>query len=246
MWPGENPIGKRLVRRERADVTEGIVLNTAEGSPAALDVIGVAGSLSYAGNRTTPMLFAPMANAASLWSASLAVRTAGGNARAAVPAIRAAIREVDPLATVGDVATLAERYEARAREETLSNAGAFAVGFAALLLASLGLYAIIAFGVAQRTREIGIRLAVGATAGDVVRQFLRDGLKVTTVALAIGLPLTLAGIRLVEAQQVDFSARNAAAVILVVPVLVAIAALASWLPARRAGRVDPLLALRSD
>ena len=245
-WPGENPIGKRLVRHERADPADVVILNSARGSPAALEVIGVAGSLSYQGNRTAPMLFAPMANAASLWGASIVVRTAGGNARAVVPAVRAAMREVDPLATVGDVATLAERYEARAREETLANAGAFAIAAAALLLASLGLYAIIAFGVAQRTREIGIRLAVGATAGDVVRHFLRDGIHVAAVALAIGLPLTVAGIRLVEASVVDFRPRNIAAVMLVVPVLVAIAALASWLPARRAGRVDPLVALRSE
>lgn len=246
LWPGENPIGKRLVRQERADPEEGIILNSPRGSPAALEVIGVAGSLSYQGNRTTPMLFTPMANAASVWSASLAVRTAGGSARAVVPAIRAAIREVDPLATVGDVATLAERYEARAREETLSNAGAFAVGVAALLLASLGLYAIIAFGVAQRTREIGVRLAIGATSGDVVRRFFRDGLTVTAIGLAIGLPVTVAGIRLVQANLLGFTLQNVAAVMLVVPVLIIIAALASWLPARRAGRVDPLIALRSD
>lgn len=247
MWPGENPIGKRLLRREPDALPEGMTyLNSTEGLPAVVEVIGVSGSLSYDGNRTTPLLFTPIANAASLWSASLAVRTSGANASVLVPAIRIAMREVDPLATVENVMTLAERYEAQAREEMLSNAGAFAVGVAALLLASLGLYAIIAFGVAQRTREIGIRLAVGATAGDVVQQFLRDGLKVTGVALAIGLPLTIAGIRLVQAQQLEFSLMNAAAVMLVVPVLIAIAALASWLPARRAGRVDPLVALRSE
>jgi predicted permease len=246
LWPADNPIGKRLVRRERADPTEGVVLNSARGSPAVLEVIGIAGSLSYQGNRTTPMVFAPMANVASLWSASIAVRTTVSDARVLVPAIRAEVRDIDPLATVGDVATLAERYAVRAREETLANAGAFAVGAAALLLASLGLYAIVAFSVAQRTREIGVRLAVGATAGDVVRQFVRDGLRVAAVALAIGLPLTIAGIRVVKASIVDFNPRNLAAVMLVVPLLVAIAAIASWLPARRAGRVDPLVALRSD
>lgn len=246
LWPGENPIGKRLVRRERAEPTTGFVLNSPRGSPAVLEVIGVAGSLSYQGNRTTPMLFAPLANAASLWNTSIAVRTVAGSAHAVVPAIRAAIHEVDPLATVRDVVTLAERYEARARAETVANAGAFAVGAAALLLASLGLYAIVAFGVAQRTREIGVRLAVGATPGDVVRRFVRDGLRVTAIALAIGLPLTVAGIRVVQASMVDFHPRNVAGVMLVVPVLVVIAALASWQPARRAGRVDPLVALRSD
>lgn len=246
MWPGRDPVGKRLVRRERADEAGVVLLNTPAGSPRTLEVIGVAGSISYQGNRTTPMLFAPMANAASVWNATVAVRSSGGNARVLLPAVRAAMREVDPLATVGDVATLAERYAARAREETLSNAAAFAVGAAALLLASLGLYAIVAFAVAQRTREIGIRLAVGATPGNVVRHFLRDGLKVTAIGLAIGLPVTVAGIRLVQANLIEFTLQNVAAVTLVIPVLVGIAALASWLPARRAGRVDPLVALRSD
>jgi predicted permease len=241
LWPGENPIGKRVVRREHVLPAEGVA-----GSSTALEVIGVVGFESYQRDRTTAMLFVPIANAGSVRSVSIAVRTAGGNARLVLPTIRAAIREVDALATVADAATLAEQYEARAREDTISNAGAFAIGFAALLLASLGLYAIIAFGVAQRTREIGIRMAVGATASDVVRQFLRNGLEVTAIALAIGLPLTIAGIRVVKASVVDFNPTNVAAVMLVIPVLVGIAALASWLPARRAGRVDPLVALRSD
>ena len=244
LWPGKNPVGQRLVRPARGRAREPDEPG-ARGAPTAI-VIGVAGSLSYQGNRRTPMLFAPMTYAATFPGASMAVRTSVSNARAVVPQVRAAMREVNPLATVGDVATLAERYAARAREETLSNTAAFGVGITALLLASLGLYGIIAFGVAQRTREIGIRLAVGATAGDIVRHFLREGLKVTAIALAIGLPITAAGIRLVQAQQVDFSLRNVTGVMLVVPVLVAIAALASWLPARRAGRVDPLVALRTD
>ena len=252
LWPGENAVGKRLLRRPKKEIAPPaepghVVLRPGAVYPNDLVVIGIAGSLSYEGNRTTPLLYAPLANAASVWDASIAVRTSGiGSARGLLPAIRSAIREVDPIATVSEVTTLAERYEARSREQRLSNLAAFAIGFAALLLASLGLYAIIAFGVAQRTREIGVRLAVGATSGDVVRQFLRDGLTVTAIALAIGLPLTVVGIRIVQAEQVSFTFRNAAGVMVVVPVLIAIAALASWLPARRAGRVDPLVALRTE
>src|SRR6185369_14202130 len=100
----------------------------------------------------------------------IAVRTTG-DARALVPAMRAVIRETEPYMAIDDVVTLAERYAASKREAVQSNAAAFAVGTAALLLASLGLYAIIAFAVAQRTREIGIRLAMGSTSGDVVRHF---------------------------------------------------------------------------
>ncbi len=163
-----------------------------------------------------------------------------------MPGIRLAIREIDPLATVGDVATLAEEDARRKRETAQSHGAAFAVGAAALLLASLGLYAIIAFAVAQRTREIGVRLAIGATPGAVVRHFFRHGMIVTAVAVAIGLPVTIAGIRIVQANLLGFTVQNVTAVMLVVPVLILIAALATWLPARRAARVDPLVALRSE
>jgi putative ABC transport system permease protein len=98
----------------------------------------------------------------------------------------------------------------------------------------------------QRTREIGIRLAMGSTAGGVVRHFFREGVRVSAIGLAIGLPVTVAGIRMVQANLLGFSLQNVAAVMAVVPVLIAVAALASWLPARRAGRVDPLIALRSE
>ena len=181
-----------------------------------------------------------------VWVSTIAVRSTGLDARALVPGIRSAIREVDPLATVGDVATLADEYALSKRETALSHGAAFAIGAAALLLASLGLYALIAFAVAQRTREIGVRLALGATPGDIVRHFFRHGLVVTAVAVAIGLPVTIAGIRIVEANLIGFTVQNVTAVMLVVPILILIAALASWLPARRAARVDPLVALRSE
>lgn len=227
-WPGGDPIGKTLA-----------------GPATTLTVIGVAGRAPYDDAQRAGRVYVPLATATSLRGVSIAVRTAG-DARAFLPPIRAAIREVDPLLTVDDVTTLAEQYAGRRREAIQSNLAAFAVGAAALLLASLGLYAIIAFAVAQRTREIGVRLAMGATSGDVVRHFFRGGLKVTAIGLAIGLPVTVAGILLVKASLLGFTFRNVTAVLLVVPVLILIAGLASWLPARRAGRVDPVIALRSE
>ena len=129
---------------------------------------------------------------------TILVRTSG-DARPYVTPIRSAIREVNPYAAIGGVATLAERYASRRREELQSNAAAFAVGVAALLLASLGLYAIIAFAVTQRTREIGIRLAMGSTPVGVVRHFFKNGIVVSGIGLAIGLPITIAGIYVVKA-----------------------------------------------
>ena len=234
LWPGEDPIGKRLTRRA-GDV----------GPSAALEVIGLAGIAPYDKHEVTPMVYAPLSTAASGWMSAIAVRTSG-DARPYVAPIRAAIRELEPYAAVGDVITLAERYAGQRREEVQSNAAAFAVGIAALLLASLGLYAIIAFAVTQRTREIGIRLAMGSTPRGIVRHFFRDGLMVSGIGLAIGLPITIAGIYVVKASLIGFTLQNVAAVMVVVPVLIAVAALASWLPARRAGRVDPVIALRTE
>jgi putative ABC transport system permease protein len=144
------------------------------------------------------------------------------------------------------VSTLAEQYADRQREAVQSNLAAFAVGLVVLLLASLGLYAIIAFAVAQRTREIGVRLAMGATPAGVVRHFFMGGIIVSAIGLAIGLPVTVAVIRVVKANALGFTLRHVAAVLLVIPVLVGVAAVASWLPARRAARVDPLAALRTE
>jgi hypothetical protein len=237
LWPGQDPIGKRVVRHD------GDGDNVAQVT--SLEVIGLVGAPSYDTQQTEPKVFAPLSTAASAWESNLVVRTSG-DARAYVPSIRGAIHEVDPYVAIDDVITLAERYAGQRREAVQSNAAAFAVGAAALLLASLGLYAIIAFAVAQRTREIGIRLAIGATSGSVVRHFFRNGLIVSAIGLAIGLPLTVAGIRVVQANVLGFTLQNVAAVSLVVPVLLAVAALASWLPARRAGRVDPVIALRSE
>ena len=234
LWPGESAIGKQLIRRSEPD-----------GATTALTVIGVAGRAPYDDVDRAPRVYVPFLTGSSQYGVHIAVQTVG-ESRPFIPVIRAAIREVEPLATVGSVSTLAEQYAGRRREAVLANLAAFGVGAAALLLASLGLYAIIAFAVAQRTREIGIRLAIGASAGDVVRHFFKGGIKVTAIGLVIGLPVTVAGILVVKASLIGFSVRNITAVMLVVPVLILIAALASWLPARGAGRVDPLDALRSE
>jgi predicted permease len=250
LWPGEDPIGKRLIRRPRDG-----------GESMPLEVIGVAGRPAYDDRERRLEVFAPLSADPALWPPSesdksstdiyigalpiIAVR-ATGNARALVPQIRAGIREIEPFAAIGDVSTVAERYALRRREAVQSNLAAFAIGAVALLLASLGLYAIIAFAVEQRKREIGIRIAMGATSHSVVRHFLQRGVVLSAIGLAIGLPVTVAGIRLVEASVIGFTVESVVTVMLVVPVLIAVAMLASWLPARRAGAVDPLIALRSE
>ena len=235
LWPGQDPIGKRIVRRSRSEPDASVTQ----------EVIGVAGAPAYDDETPPPAVYAPLSAAPSAWSAQLSVRVAG-DGRVFASRIRAAIREVDPLATIGNVSTLAEQYADRHREAVQSNLAAFAVGLVVLLLASLGLYAIIAFSVAQRTREIGIRLAIGATPAGVVRHFFMGGITVSAIGLAIGLPATVVAIRVVKASALGFTLKHLTAVLLVIPALVGVAAVASWLPARRAARVDPLSALRAE
>ena len=235
LWPGQDPIGKRLLRRPRGETDV----------PVTLEVIGVAGAPPYDDEIPTPAVYTPLSNAPSAWSARVSVRVVG-DARALAPRIRVAVRDVDPLAAIGNVSTLAERYADQRREAVQANMAAFVVGVVVLVLASLGLYAIIAFAVVQRTREIGVRLAMGATPLGVARHFFVGGIKVSAIGLAIGLPITIAAIGVVKANALGFTLQNVTAVLLVIPALIGVAAAASWLPARRAARVDPLTALRAE
>jgi len=237
LWPGQDPIGKHLIRRERDE--------SAAPGVVTLEVIGVAAAPPYDAKVTSPIVYAPMSTAPSAWSARVIVRVAG-DARALVPRIRAAAREAEPLAAIGNISTLAEQYADQRREAEQANLAAFAVGLVVLVLASLGLYAIIAFAVAQRTREIGVRLAMGATPVGVARHFFAGGIRVSAIGLAIGLPVTLAAIRVVKANALGFTLQNLTAVLVVIPALIGVAAAASWLPARRAARVDPVTALRAE
>lgn len=234
LWPDGDPVGKRIVRRP-SDSSE---------TQVTLEIIGVAGP-SPSDEPDTPRLYTPMSTADAVWLGHIVVRTAGG-ARAFAPRLRSVLRELDPDLSIANVTTLVELRADREREAWLSNVAAFAVGAAALILASLGLYAIIAFSIAQRGHEIGVRMAMGATPRDIVGHFSRIGVKISALALAIGLPVTVIAIRVVQASVVGLTLRNVVGIATVIPVLLAVAALASWLPARRAGRVDPLFALRSE
>jgi ABC-type antimicrobial peptide transport system permease subunit len=121
-----------------------------------------------------------------------------------------------------------------------------ALGALALLLAGVGLYAVISFGVARRTREIGVRAALGARAGDLVRLVLGEGVRVTIVGVVVGILLALALGRLVEALLFGASPRDPVVFATAAVALVTVATLASVIPAWRATRVDPMTALRDN
>lgn len=142
-----------------------------------------------------------------------------------------------------------EQADAKSYRETLQVAGlAGAGGALALLLASLGLYGVVSLAVQQRTREIGIRIAVGANPTRVARMFLASGVRTSVLALALGLPLSVAGLRVALLQGIVIAPGVNPYVIGVgiAVLLLAVASAATWVPARRAAMVDPATTLRQE
>ncbi|HEU4456325.1 MAG TPA: FtsX-like permease family protein, partial [Longimicrobium sp.] len=185
-----------------------------------------------------PAAFLPPANAA------VAVRTAG-DPRARAAAIEAALLAAAPGARVAEVGTMEEALALHRAPLAWFAAVLGALAAFAILLSSSGVYAVVAFGVARRTREIGVRMALGARPGQVVRHVVGSGLRLARTGAILG---TLGALGIARTLQVffrgvdpaDFTVYGAVAALLAV-----VAVLASWLPARRAARVDPNIALQS-
>jgi putative ABC transport system permease protein len=169
-----------------------------------------------------------------------------GEARSVASAARNVIRTLDPEQPVADVRTMESligNSVARARFNTLLLA-IFAV--VALLLAGVGIYGVMAYSVAQRTHEIGVRMALGARAADVLRLIIKQGMRLATAGVAIGLACSLALTRLMKTLLFDVSATDPLTFI-GIPLLLALAAMAAcFIPARRAAKVDPMAALRYE
>lgn len=175
---------------------------------------------------------------------TLLSRTAGVPPQSIAPSVRAAVRDVDPDVAAFGVEPLSDHLAATMVQERLV---ASLVGFAALLtlgLASIGLYGVLSFGVARRNREMGIRMALGARAGGVRSLIVRQALRLVLVGSVFGIAASLAAGSYVSSFLYGISAADPLTYGMVVGLLVIAAAVASYLPARRATRVDPVIALR--
>jgi putative ABC transport system permease protein len=232
-WPGADPIGQRVTMKDW-------------GPPLTGTIVGVVGDVKLDGLEvaTRPALYWPYTQFNGLFN-SVVVRTDAAP-RAIVPALKAAIWSIDGQQTIASIRTmdelLAEQFAAR--RFNLGLLGAFA-GLA-LLLSSLGIYGVLAQAVQQRTQEIGIRMALGAERGDVLKLVLSQGLTLSLVGIAIGLAGSFALMRLMSnllfgVRVTDPAAFAGAAVLLTI-----VALAACWIPARRAMRVDPMVALRHE
>ena len=156
------------------------------------------------------------------------------------------MREVAPQLAVFDLQTLAQREGVATARNRFHALLLTTFGTAALLLAAIGIYGVLSFAVTARTREMGIRIALGAERGSVQRLVIREGLVLVAVGVVIGLAGALAATRLLRTFLFDLTPTDPATYGAIVVVLVATSALASWVPGRRASRVDPVIALRAE
>ncbi len=232
---GANPVGEQVN-------LEG------KGDPAIwYEIVGMVGPLRESYGETLPHPQAFLSTRLTYWPLlRFVLRTTGQDPAAMTGAIRAALARLDPALPVRGIATLEEAL-GRSLDEprtVVSLMSGFA--FAALVLSLIGLFGLLAADVAQRQREIGIRLALGASPGEVSRGLLRDALRVATVGLAIGLVAAVFAARGLESLLFGVKPGDAVTFVAVLAVILLGTVGAAWVPARRASRVDPASALRSE
>jgi putative ABC transport system permease protein len=233
-WLGNDPVGGRLVWDRGED-------GTIRGA-----IIGVVGSVRWRGMAThtegTTYFWFPQDSGRQL---TIVARTLGDPV-AMAGLIAGQVRAIDPNQPVAEIRAMQDFVSADLAQSrfTMLLVGSFAA--AALLLAAIGLYGVIAFGVTQRTREIGVRVALGAERRDVLRLVMKRGLLLTASGLSIGIAAALALGRIVASLLYGISPSDPPTLLVVGLLLTAIGVLASYLPARRATRVDPIVALRAE
>ncbi len=234
LWPGEDPIGRR------------VRIGDAATGPWRT-VVGVAGDVRHASLAAPPTLQMYLAQAQVTDSyLVLAVRERLAAASPSAPQIRAVFREMDPAVPIYAVATMEELAGKSVAERrfVMRVLGGFAA--LALLLAAIGLYGVVSYTVAQRTREVGVRMALGARPADILRLVLRSGATTVAAGLAVGVTGALLAMQSMRALLFDVSASDPATVAGAVGALSVVALAAHVIPARRALRVDPVIALRQD
>jgi predicted permease len=210
-------------------------------------VVGVArDSMLYsADSSATPMVFVPFWQDSTQVDARMAIRVRG-DAESAIPEIKRTISSIDPDVPITELMPMIGQVRGHFADVRLAGAVLLSTSLLAVLLSALGLYGVIAFVAARRTREVGIRMALGARPGEVVAMFLKQGLALLVVGGIAGLVLALATTRMLKAWLYGISASDPVAFSAGIAVLGFTAVLASWIPARRAARIDPMAALRSD
>jgi predicted permease len=231
-WPQGNALGARV-----------------RMGPNAWEVIGITADAKYnsINERPLPQLFFPMARS-EVSTLRLFVRTTG-DPSPMVAEVRSAIRALDPALPIYDARTVNEHMQVAVFAQRMAADLLGAMGILALLLAAIGLYGVMAYAVSQRTQELGIRLALGASPRSLLNMIVWQGMRLTVIGLVIGLALALAAFGSIGAVRTllpGISPMDPITFVVVPVALGVVAFLATWIPGRRAGKVDPIVALRVD
>ena len=178
-------------------------------------------------------------------SAVFEVRTAGVQA-AAVGGLREAVRQIDPALPLMDVSTQLEQVEHRFQQEKVFAQAYTLFGGLALLLASIGLFGLMSYSVSRRTNEIGIRMALGAQRRDLLGLVMRESMLLVATGVVAGIAVALAGGSWIRTYLFGLAPGDVGTLASAVAIMIAVSALAGYLPARRAANVDPMVALRVE
>ena len=230
-WGDADPIGKRISRN-------------GENGPW-MEVVGLARDGKYVSITESPRPFVYYPQLQGPDGITLHVRTAG-DPRRLLSAVRREVATTAPTWMIERPRTLEEHIGASFLPQRIAAGLLGAFGVVALLLAAVGLYGVVAFAVAQRTREIGIRLALGAQNREVLRLVLRQGMTLAGIGLVVGIPLAVVVAKLVSGFLVGSGAADPVVFVGAASLLALVTLAASYVPARRASRVDPMLAVRSQ
>jgi putative ABC transport system permease protein len=237
-WPGQDPIGKRL--------KWGLPSSQAPWQT----IVGIAGDVVDGALGSQPVIhvYSPCSEMPDQGIARRMNIAVNGDVDAAslTTSVRAAVAAVDPALAIAKVTTMREVVRELSAPQRFSATVITAFAFGALVLAGIGLYGVLAFVVTQRTREIGVRVALGAARSEVLGLILKQGMTLVAIGLVLGLAGSLAASRILRSLLFETDVYDPATFVVVPVLLVVVSFAACYLPARRAAIVDPMVTLRAE
>jgi len=236
LWPGQDPIGRQLT------------IGGMRGPGAPITIVGLIDNLRSASldARPQPEIYRPAAQQADIQEMWVAVRASNGRPLALVGAIQDAVHRADPEQSIGDIVSLEQLISRQTASRRFNTTLLTIFALLAVGLALVGIYGVTGYAVTQRTRELGIRMALGARGADVVSLLMRESLRRVAAGVGLGLLAALGVTRALTAMLFEVAPRDATTFVATALLLVVVALLATWVPARRATQVDPMVALRYE
>lgn len=230
-YPGEDPLGRRIDIGNGTDDAE---------------IIGIVGSVNYTGLDALPSPTMYMPTSQDLFSTMWVMAKTDGDPNALSGTVRQAVRELDSRLPAYSLTPLSDVISESVAQQRFSMLLILLFGLVALFLSAVGLYGVVAYTVSLRTREIGLRMAIGAMPSDVMKMILGGGMKLAALGVVLGVVAALALSQLVEAMLFEVEPSDPASFAATAVLLLAVAALACYIPARRAMRVDPMVTLQQE